>query len=487
MESKNRFALAALAVALSATVLAAPKQKEPVDPEIASNNVRYTSLMLDIKAAWDWGTAKLSEPKFSRLKFYHKEKNLPLLTSNITTMVTLVRAGKFTATTEYDLRRLYAETLAFPMDLRYYKETVAGYDEAIRLAPNDKQRSDMIIGKARYELQAAQIDPAEPTKVLENLYQSYTDKEKLAQIGKFPGHSYDGPEGKALAEKVGEEALKNWYLRQARLDRSHPLNPNDPLDFRNSFDYKFAMCDEGMAKFPKWKEEFRSAKCTLWLDMNDFAPVEKVYRERLANAPADNPLARFDALYSLGELYATRAERFYAAPDEKLSRTALGFWDEAMKILEGKDGKKVLHGGKGWLFHGDVSHDTEPKFFMSAVRQAILIRDYKLASEWLDRYVKFKGEEMEKDPWVCGCRGDLAYYAGNWAEAVKWYETPEKRFKDGPTLVKYPNSHQRYAGALNALGEYAKCLEALKKCPKFGSYRTIHASDAKVLEAKIGK
>ena len=480
------FVVSTLAVALSATVLAAPKKEEPVDPEVASNNVRYTSLILDIKAAWDWNTAEYSPPIFSRLKLYHGRKNLPLLTSNVTEMVTLVRAGKLTIITEPELKKIYAISLADPMDLRYYKEAIAAYDEAIRIAPDDKARNALVIDKARYELQADQVDPAGPTKVLEDLFRSYTDKEKLAQIGKFPGHSYDGPEGRALAEKVGEEALKNWYLRQAQLNLSRPLNRDDPLDFRNSFDYKFAMCDEGMAKFPKWKSDFLAAKCTLWLAMDDFAPVEKVYRERLANVPADKPVARFLALYELGKLYVARAARFYAAPDEKLSRTALGFWDEAMKILEGKDGKAVFDCNRPWLFYTGRK-GNEPEFFMSAVRQAIQIRDYKLASEWLDRYVKVNGEKKLKDPWVCGCRGDLAYYAGNWAEAVKWYETPEKGFKDGPTLAKYPNSHQRYAGALNAIGEYAKCLEALKKCPNIGSYRTIYASDAKVLEAKIKK
>ena len=484
MESKNRFAVAALAVFACSAVLAADKKEasQPVDPEVASNNVRYASLMLDIQASYDWGTAKLSKPKFSRIKFYHKEKNLPLLSSNINTMVSLVRAGKFTATTEFALKRLYATAIAEPMDLRYYKEAVAAYDEAIRLAPDDKARNALVIAKARYELKAAQVDPAGPTKILEDLYQSYTDAEKLAQIGNFPGHSYDGPEGRELSEKVGADALARWYARQVENNRSRPINPDDPLDVRNSFDYKLAMCDEAIAKFPDRKDQFLRAKCVLWLAMKDFASVEKVYRETLQKAPADKPLARFDALHNLGKLYAARAERYYADPDEKLSRTALGFWDEAMKLVEGQDAKKVL-GARPWLFNVS-DHGVEPEFFTAPVRQAIMIRDYKFASEWLDRTAKVKGEKAAKDPWICGCRGDLAYYAGDWAEAVKWYETPEKDFKDGPSRIPYPNSHQRYAGALNAIGEHAKCLEALKKCPNMGTFRALNDYNRRILEIK---
>lgn len=478
MESKNRFAVVALAVFACSAVLAADKKEasQPVDPEVASNNVRYASLMLDIQASYDWGTAKLSEPKFSRIKFYQKAKNLPLLSSNINTMVSLVRAGKFTATTEFALKRLYATAIAEPMDLRYYKEAVAAYDEAIRLAPEGKERNALVIAKARYELKAAQVDPAGPNKVLEDLYQSYSDAEKLAQIGNFPGHDYNGPEGRALSEKTGEAALSRWYARQVENNRSRPINPDDPLDMRNSFDYKLAMCDEAIAKFPDRKDQFLRAKCALWLDMKEFAPVEKVYREALEKAPADKPAVRCAALHNLAKLYVARAERYYADPDEKLSRTAIGFWDEAAKVIIEGDKKVVDEVNRGWSKAAD--------YFTGPIRQAFLIRDWKLAAEWLDRYAQFLGEKAAKDPWICGCRGDLAYYAGNWAEAVKWYETPEKDFKDGPTRIPYPNSHQRYVGALNALGEHAKCLEALKKCPNMGTFRAFNDYNRRILEVK---
>lgn len=425
-----------------------------------ADEARYESLLLDIQASYDWGVAKLSKPKFSRVKFYHKPKNLPLLTSNITEMVTLVRQGKLAFTSEFELRKVYATALAEPMDLRYYKEAVAAYDEAIRLAPDEKSRKALVTTRARYELKAAQVDPAGPAKVLEEVFASYTDAEKLERIGDFPGHDYIGSEGRALSEKAGPAALARWYLKQVE---PRPLVPDDPLDPRNSFDRKLALCDEAAAKCPDQAESFRRAKRALWREMRAFGPWEKDCREALAKVPSDKPDRRCPCLDDLAAVLVARAERYSADPDEALSRQAIACWEEAAGLR------------------------PAAKRFQQAITQAFLIRDWKLAGAWLDRYAKFLGEKGEKDPWICGCRGDLACYAGDWAAAVKWYETPEKDFADGPVRVPYPNSHQRYAGALNAIGEYAKCLEALKKCPNFGSFRSLNAVNRKTLEARLAK
>ena len=471
----EKLVLFAVSLGFACPAALAAGAPQPVDPEIASNNVRYTSLMLDIKASYDWGTAKLSEPKFSRIKFYQKEKNLPLLTSNVNVMVSLVRQGKFTATTEFELKKIYASAIAEPMDLRYYTEAVAAYDEAIRLAPDDKARNNLVVAKARYELKAAQVDPAGPNKVLEDLYQSYSDAEKFAHMREFPGHDFNGPEGRALAEKLGADKLAAWYRQQVLVN---PVNREDSLDVRNSFDYKLGLCDEAIAKLPKQADEFVRAKCTLYLAMKEFGPVEKVYREALAKVPEDKPGLRCERLNDLATLYVARAERYYADSDEKLTRQAIAFWNEAAKVFTAPENAKTCK------LSGRLK---APDLFRQPATQAFLIRDYKLAAAWLDRYAQFLGEKAAKDPWICGCRGDLAYYAGDYAAAVKWYETPEKDFADGPTRIKYPNSHQRYAGALNALGEYEKCLKAVEKCPNpyRSSFGALNKFNRKVLEARL--
>ena len=460
-------------LAVVGTAPAAAPAKPPLDPEVEANDKRLLPLLLDAKATYDGQIARQSNP--SRLKFYHKPKDFKKIAADLGEIERLAKDGKTTVATVFDVKRVRAKVYADPLDLSCYDEAVSAYDALVAAAPTDKDRLDARFERATYLLNARQVEASVPQRELDEVFAALPEPERLKRMTEFPGHDYDGPEGRALAEKVGESGLADWYRSQVQI---HHLIREDALDVRNSYDYKIALCDEAIAKLPKRSDEFVRLKCALLMKMHDFVSAERICRERLEQAPADDPGVRCECLNDLATLYVARAARYYSDPDEKLIRQAVAFWDEAVKVFTAPENAKRRKA---------TGRFNVTELFRQPIRQAILICDYKLAAAWLDRYAQFLGEKAAKDPWICGCRGDLAYYAGDYAAAVKWYETPEKGFADAPSRRAYPNSHYRYMGALNALGEYEKCLKALEKCP--APYRSewiqINAVGKAAVEARL--
>jgi len=85
------------------------------------------------------------------------------------------------------------------------------------------------------------------------------------------------------------------------------------------------------------------------------------------------------------------------------------------------------------------------------------------------------------DAWLGVRIADAYFETGDYQAAVSWYEKyPNFKPCDG-----FPNSYQRYAGALYALGRYEDCLKIVDKLPSVGTFKDTNAYYRHVLEEKI--
>jgi len=214
----------------------------------------------------------------------------------------------------------------------------------------------------------------------------------------------------------------------------------DELAEENTSEYRLAKCEEAIAKSPDdaTRSFFRSRKVSLLVAL-------RRYDEAMAFAKE----MKSESLQAT--VCRARAARYYAPPDEKWTREAIA---HELKAIEGREDNRNLR---------PVASDL------------IALQDYKglLALQDL-----LKGKP---DAWLGVRFGDACYETGDYPAAVSWYEK-YPNFKPGEG---FPNSYQRYAGALYALGRYEDCLKIVDKLPTVGTFKDTNAYYRHILAEKI--
>lgn len=437
-------------VALAA--LAAPAAPNATALAVRANNQALAALRRSVESAC--GRA-----------WTRKAKDFAVVSSNITEMVRLVtlKEGAADAMTYGDVLALKARAYADPINLRFYDEAKAAYDAAVAAQEDADRQARVAYARARYLFLCGQ-EPVEPCrKAMADAYRtpglSPATRLDLLKEG-VPGLSFR-VEGRAVAEASGDPAvLRAWYVTETTPNRGRDADPLDPV---NCADRRLALCEEALAKLPSaYRAEFANRKLAALRDLSRWDEAEQLLLARLA-ALTNAPAARRAAVCGeLADLCVARADRYYQKPDESLTRRAIGFWEEGLAI--------------------------DPKnagFCRKIVERAMLIDDYAAASEKLDALTALM-RDGKPDAWICAVRGDIAYFREDYETAVKWYQAFPK-FPDAPAVVRIPNSHQRFVGALFATGRYEACLKALDQCPNWWSFKDANAHFRRILEAKLAE
>lgn len=215
----------------------------------------------------------------------------------------------------------------------------------------------------------------------------------------------------------------------------------DELAEENTIEYRLAKCDEAAAKATDeaTRNFFRGRKVTL-------LAVLRRYNEAMALAKE----LKDEGL--LAQVCRRRAARYYAQPNEKLMREAIAHY---LKAIEGKANNRNLR---------------------PLVADYLSIKDYKAVIELPTRF-----PAVNPDMWLGVRIADAHYELGDYATSVAWYaKYPNFKPSEG-----FPNSYQRYAGALYALGRYEECLAIVDKLPTVGTFKDTNAYYRHVLTEKI--
>ena len=451
----------ALAVTLASTAVAAPtaaeqeakKRAQEIAQLVKKNNQAVAALKRPIESTWNWNNAK-------------KAKDFGMISSNVTEMLRLValKEGAADCMTRGDVLALKAKAYAEPLNLRLYAEAKAAYEEAAKAQEDADRKAKVAFEAAKYLFLAGQepVEACEKAMVAAYNTPGLKPETKLAMLKEgVPGLDYH-TEGRKVAEASKDQKVLNaYYQREVSGPSWDDRKPRDPLDPAYCADGMFKTCDEAIAKLePKYRDWFENRKLDLLREMSRWDEVEKVLTGRLAAITNATDRWRVPVYGQLAELYVAKSARYYQKPDEALTRKAIGFWEEGLKL-------DPQNGG----------------FFRKIVERAMLIDDWKLAEAKLDALTKIM-KDQKPDVWMAAVYGDIAYYRGDYEKAVEWYKTFDK-FPDGPTLVRIPNSHQRFAGALYATGRYEECLKAIDQCPNFWSFKDTNNQYRKILKAKI--
>ncbi|MCQ2388294.1 MAG: hypothetical protein MJ138_01115 [Kiritimatiellae bacterium] len=360
-----------------------------------------------------------------------KAKDFAEVTSNVNEIVRLVtlKEGAARAMTVADAKLLLARAYARPVNLRLLEQAKKSYADAIAAAPEADK------AKVRAEL-----------------------ADYLADAGQAPKPP---AAAKAKPPVSDQKALREWYANQTADRPSWSRGAFDALAPEECLDYKLKACDDAMAELsdPAARAWFRDRKASLLVGACKWSEAEAIYLEKLAEIKDPLSTSRMSAYCVLADFYARRAARYYEKPDRALSMKSISFWEEALRIDPKNTGN-----------------------MRPIVTQAFLLEDWDLAKKWLDKMVAARGGKT--DEFIAACYGDVAYYAGDYAAAVEWYEKHPK-LVDPPQRVRIPNVHQRHTGALFALGRYEDCLKSIDKCPNFWSFKDTNAYYRRVLKAKI--
>ena len=450
-----------LVATLASTTVAAPsaadqeakKRAQAIAQLVKKNNQAVATLRRSVEATWNWHNAK-------------KAKDFGMVSSNVTEILRLIslKEGAADCMTRGDVLALKAKAYAEPLNLRLYAEAKAAYEEAVKAQEDVDRKAKVAFAAAKYRFLAGQ-DPVEACeKAMVAAYNTpgLNPATKLALLKDgVPGLDYR-VEGRKVAEaSKDQKSLNTYYQREATRPSWDDRKVRDPLDPNYCADGMFRTCEEAIAKLePKYRDWFENRKLELLKEMSRWDEVEKALQGRLAAITNVTDRRRVQIYGQLAEMYVTRSARYYQKPDEALTRKAIGFWEEGLK-LDPKNGG----------------------FFRKIIERAMLIDDWKLAEAKLDALTTIM-KDQKPDAWMTAVYGDIAYYRGDYEKAVAWYKTFEK-FPDAPTVVKIPNSHQRFAGALYATGRYEECLKAIDQCPNFWSFKDTNAQYRKILKAKI--
>ena len=217
----------------------------------------------------------------------------------------------------------------------------------------------------------------------------------------------------------------------------------DELAEENTLEYRLAKCDEAAAKSSDeaTRNLFRGRKVTILAALRRYDEAMALAQE-LKNEELQASVCR------------ARAARYYAPPDEKWTREAIA---HGLKAVEGKETGRNLR---------PVAEDF------------IALKDHKGLVETMVRLTKGK-----PDAWLGVWIGDAYYEMGDWQSAVGWYE----KYPNFKPCEGFPNSYQRYAGALYALGRYEECLKIVDKLPTVGTFKDTNAYYRHILAAKIAE
>lgn len=215
----------------------------------------------------------------------------------------------------------------------------------------------------------------------------------------------------------------------------------EELAEENTSEYRLAKCEEAIAKSPDdaTRSFFRSRKVSLLVAL-------RRYDEALAFAK-ENESESLQAT-----VCRARAVRYYAPPNEKWMREAIAHY---AKSIEGRENGRNLR---------PLAEDY------------IALKDYKGLIETMLRLTKGK-----PDAWLGVRIADAYFETGDYETAVSWYE----KYPNFKPCEGFPNSYQRYAGALYALARYEDCLKIVDKLPSVGTFKDTNAYYRHVLEEKI--
>jgi len=357
-----------------------------------------------------------------------KAKNFAQIVSNVNELVRLatLKEGAPANMTVFKAKMLLAKAYTKPVNLRFRKEAEAALADALKAAATPEEKAAVEAAREAYLVDIGEKEPAKKS------------------AAKKPDVS-------------DQAALRAWYRERTRTVSWN--DARDPLLEENCPDGMIRACDEAIAEL-KDAGEFRLRKAALLAEGCQWAEAEKIYLEELAKVIDLASPRRIEWLSRLADLYVQRAARYYERPDAKLTAKAVWYWEEILRINP-KDA-------------GTCRKIVEQMFYQA---------DWAAARKWLDAYVAVL-KDAKPDAWASACYGDLAFFAGDYEEAVRCYTRFEK-FPDGPSIVRIPNSHQRFAGALFATGRYAECLKAVDQCPNMWSFKDTNDHYRKILAAKI--
>lgn len=349
------------------------------------------------------------------------------------------------------------------IDLREYEREKAARTAALAAETNADVHAKLAFDYAKYLYACGQEEIAACEGKMRDAYDTPGIKPatKLAFLKEgVPGLTYL-KDGFAVAEASKDETLLNaWYLEvtrfEVRLDRRA-----DPLDPANCDDWRLRKCDEAIARLgPRFREQFKLRKAQFLRRMSRWDEAESLYRTELDAITNTASRVRAKWYGLLAELCVDRSARYYLPPDAAWTAKAVGFWREALKV----DPK-----------------NAQP--LRRIVERAMFVEDYALAEKALGEMTGLM-RDGKPDAWMTAVYGDIAYFRGDYEQAVKWYSTYPK-FPDAPARIRIPNSHQRFVGALHATGRYEECLKAIDSCPNFWSFRDVNENYRRILREKI--
>ena len=251
------------------------------------------------------------------------------------------------------------------------------------------------------------------------------------------------------------EFYKEYFLDVLRWDHNPWVHEIDSLDIRGDAEHMLEIAEKAVEVCPdNCKDEFRGKRRNYLAKLGRFDEVE---RELMMDvAAAEKPNRRCGAYAALADFYAGRARRYYAPPDESFVKKCFRAFEQAVEC-------DPQNGG----------------VIRRCIDLAMEFKRHDVAKPLLDKYAGDKPDER-----YAGYLGDIAYYAGDYETAAKWYLSHPK-MQQGER--EPPNRYDRVVGALYALGRYEEAIKHAENIASWVTWKAYRADLIATLKARIAE
>lgn len=360
-----------------------------------------------------------------------------------------------TTATEAALRRHVAEAYAKPLHLRHVAEAEQAYARAKAAAKTADDQALTRLSYADFKFREAKDDGQKWIEEKKAAYQTVglSAETKLAMlVSGVPGLDYE-TDGWTVVEKAPElqrryfERLLGWQGYPNKLQLTW-------FDKRGDATHLLAVCDKALSVCPEKEREYYRGRRRGYLVQ--LGRIDEAEKELLENVKKDEKNG--SAWMALGEFYANRARRYGAPVDPVVIQKAWAAFDKAL-ACDPKNG--------GWV--------------RTYIDLAMELSCYDVAKKLLDQHAGTK-----PDVRYAGYLGDLAYYAGDYETAVKWYDMHKKHVI--PQWDRTPPTRQdRIMESLYAVGRYEDALREAENLASWFTWKDYKADVIATLKAKIAE
>jgi len=353
-----------------------------------------------------------------------------------------------------ELYRTVGRAYGCPIHLRHTSEAEKAFAAAVGSAKTPDDQALANYWQADFKYREAKDDGKKWLEAKKAAFatpgMSPALKLELLSAG-VPGLRYE-EDGWTVVEKAPELQRKyfDWLLGW----QGYPSNLELTwFDRRGDSAHLLAVCDKALTVCPeKDRSYYRSRRRTYLLQLGRGDEAECEILHDLADAKKPNE--RASCYSALACLMAGRAQRYGAPADPALVEKSFRYFEMALE----EDPK---NGGPAQEY----------------IVRAMAFRRYDVAKRLLAQWAGTKPDRR-----YAGFLGDIAYYEGDYATAVKWYLSHDKMENYDPHP---PNRQDRIVESLYAVGRYEDALKKAENLASWFTWSDYKADLIATLKAKV--